>query len=250
VTPRLHVMFGGSGAGSLRQALSRAGRDEPVVHHDDSFAFGPINPANVQDRAEWVADKFELDGWAEVSAGFGPVLEASCSAGIIPVAWFSRNDTQSFTGFLEWLWCMGSLPCEVMDTTFQDRPSSISLEKFLDLGLFDRSVPLKDEERASFRALWGKLKSENAPLRILNGDGLVSAPLDVFESLILLHARPDWQKSRVLAGRVLAKWSEDHCYQQGDIFLASRIRVLATSDRLEWVGDLYDIWNCDVRPTT
>lgn len=250
MTPRLHVMFGGSGAGSLRQALSRAGRDEPVVHHDDSFAFGPIDPADVKSRAEWVAEYFETDGWAEVCAGFESVLEASRSADIVPIAWFSRNDTQSFTGFLEWLWCMGSLPCEMIDTTFADRPSSISPEKFVDLGLFDRSVPLKEEERVRFRSLWGKLKSENAPLRILDGDGLVSAPLDVFDSLILSRALPDWQKSRVLAGRVLAEWSEDHCYQQGDIFLASRIRVLAASGRLEWLGDLYDIWNCDVRPTT
>jgi len=256
--PRLHVMFGGSAAGSLRQALSKAGRDEQVVHQNDSFSFGPINPADAQARARWVADKFDIDGWDEVSAGFDHFVESSLASGILPVAWFSSHDTQSFTGFLEWLWRLWDAPCEIVDVAqlqlgrpknrpcFAVSPSLITPDEFIENRLFDSSRPLMGEERAAFRFLWGRLKTENAPLRVIAEKQLVSAPLDYFDPLILSHAETDWRKMARVVGGVLGDWTEEY-YQQGDIFLAARIRRLAEAGKLEWRGDLYEMRNCEVK---
>jgi Protein of unknown function len=43
--------------------------------------------------------------------------------------------------------------------------------------LWDLAEPLQPAERLRYRELWGQLLSENAPLRVLNGDKLVSAPI-------------------------------------------------------------------------
>jgi len=174
VAQKIHVMFGGSAAYSLRAALAKAQRDEQVVHQNDDFSFGPIDLVNPQARAQWVADKLGIDGWEEVSIGFDPIVAISLAPDILPIAWFSKRDACSFTGFLEWLWRLGEAPCEVVDVSelkilpLKGRsrlvvsPSSITPVEFVENGLLDGAVPLTAESRTQFHRLWGKLKSENA----------------------------------------------------------------------------------------
>jgi len=64
--------------------------------------------------------------------------------------------------------------------------------------------------------------------------------------LILSHAENYWRKMARVIGGVLGDWMEEY-HQQGDLFLASRIRDLAEAGKLEWRGDLYEMRNCEVR---
>ncbi|WP_267433043.1 hypothetical protein [Sphingomonas sp. GM_Shp_1] len=46
-----------------------------------------------------------------------PFLEASCSNGVLPVAWISRRDARSYASFLWWLSHLGDAPCKIIDVT-------------------------------------------------------------------------------------------------------------------------------------
>jgi hypothetical protein len=255
--PRLHVMFNASGAGSLRAALAKAGRNERVVSHDDSFSFGPIDPPDARIRSDWVSGQLGYSGWVEVSATIAPFLLESLASDVAPVAWFSKRDTQSFTGFLHWLWCLGDAPCSVVDVSelqlthnghsrLAMSPASITPDEFIEYGLLDSATPLVGPGCAEFKALWNALKTENAPLRVLDENGLKSAPLDFFDPLILSHAQADWRKMALIVGHVLGDWMDDY-RQSGDLLPASRIRALAETGKLEWRGDLYEMRNCEIR---
>jgi hypothetical protein len=174
VKPRLHVMFNPSGAGSLRQALAQAGRDEVVVSHDDTLSFGPINPPDPGVRAEWVGENLGYDGWEEVSGTIAPFMAASLARDVRPVAWFSQRDTQSFTGFLEWLRHRGDEACEIVDVSelrvsyrgglqLAISPSMLTPEEFIEKGLLDRALPLAEADCAKFTDLWSSLRAEDAP---------------------------------------------------------------------------------------
>jgi hypothetical protein len=41
----LHFVFTPSGAGLLRQALRKAGRNDQVISSAENLSYGPINPA-------------------------------------------------------------------------------------------------------------------------------------------------------------------------------------------------------------
>ena len=75
----LHVVFNPSAAGSLRQALDLAGRDEIVIGLFDDFSFGPISSSDPDVRARWVEDVLGFS-WGDVVVENAPFLAASRSA--------------------------------------------------------------------------------------------------------------------------------------------------------------------------
>ena len=250
-------MFSPSGASSLRQALAKTKRQEAVVSHDDTLSFGPINPVDPKIRADWVVEHLGYEDWEEVSATIAPFKLKSLAPGICPVAWFSQRDTHSFTGFLEWLWCLGDAPCTVVDVSelrlshkghsrLAISPSLINPNEFIENGLLDNASPLTEADRVKFRNLWNTLRNENASLRVLDGNGLKSASLDFFDPLILSHAQPYWRKMALIVGYVLGDWMDEY-RQSGDLLPTSRVRALAEAGKLEWRGDLYEMRSCEIR---
>ena len=97
----LHVVFTPSGAGSLREALKNAGRDDQVVTFFDDLSFGPINPAASASRAEWVENQLGWTNWEEVTALSEPFWHEALSPDHRKVAWLSRRSAMEFAGFLE-----------------------------------------------------------------------------------------------------------------------------------------------------
>jgi hypothetical protein len=263
IKPALHVMFGGSAASSLRQALSDARRKDRIVYFDDDFSFGPINPSDPEARARWVDEHLGVSNWHAVTAETATVMAASHSTATKPVAWISRRDTKFYAGFAEWLWRLGNKPCDIIDITNltidvpkrNDRlchrlavsPSLLGPGQFIEYGLLDMATPLEEKTREQYLLLWRRLKTENAPLRVLNGLDLVSAPVDFFDPLILSRASTEWQKMLRLLGETLIKSWEGDLHQVGDMVLASRIRALVTSGHLEARGDVFQMRDCELR---
>ncbi len=73
----LHVVFGMAAAGSIREALTSAGRRERVIGCPDDLSFGPINPPSSDLRRPWAAFflNYEFDetvGMAEIFWGMRP----------------------------------------------------------------------------------------------------------------------------------------------------------------------------------
>ena len=261
---RLYVLFGDSGAGSLRQALAKAGRGDAVVCFQDFFEFGPINPPDPMARAKWVDEVLGVTGWEGVAAQTEAAMTECAASEVRLIAWVSRRDAHWYSGFLEWLSRIGDASCALLDVTdltvagrvrdgkssppsLAISPSNLAPDQIIEAGLLEGATPLTSAARDEYRTIWGVLRTENAPLRIVSADGLVSAPITFFDSAVLSSATSAWRKmARVLGEALVQSWEGD-LHPVGDLVLTARIRALAEAGRLEWRGDLFDMRNCEIR---
>jgi Protein of unknown function len=92
-------------------------------------------------------------------------------------------------------------------------------------------------ERRRYRELWRQLCSENAPLRVIDGDELVSAPISFFDSLLMSSVTDKWQKISMIFSWVTISYWKDDIDQVDDTFLATRMRALVESGHLEIRGE-------------
>lgn len=88
---------------------------------------------------------------------------------------------------------------------------------------------------------------ENAPLRVLGKDGLISAPIDDFDTALLGHVTPEWQKMARIVSSALYDFAENGVYQASDLVPGSRLTGLAGAGTLEWRGDLGNTARCEMR---
>jgi hypothetical protein len=156
-----------------------------------------------------------------------------------------------YAGFLDWLWRLGDAPCEVVDLSEvkvgpehgSPRPPRLAVR----LGmlhhdimsrekLWDLAEPLQETARERYRYLWQQLRSENAPLRVIDGDELVSAPISFFDSRVTSEVTDQWQDVQRVLGYALISRTDDRIV--GDVFLMGRIIALVKSGRLEIQGEL------------
>jgi hypothetical protein len=263
-TSTLHVVFTPSAAPDLRHALRKTAREDRVVCLFDCLSFGPINPPDSDPRAKWVEDELGYTGWDDVCGKSTSFWDQSISPAHRKIAWLSRRCTQEYTGFLEWLWRLGEQPFELVDLTDTtvvrrredgtpaepSRAMSVGLltsHVILDNGLLDRAEEVAPVLRDHYRQLWARLRSENAPLRVLSEDGLVSAPITHFDPLLLSHANDQWQRAAKVIGRALMEFCETSLLQTGDLVLAARVSTLIDSGLLESRGTPFDIRHTEVR---
>jgi hypothetical protein len=259
----LHVVFNPSGAAGLRDALHQTGRDDRVVCLMDDLSFGPIAPPDAELRCRWTEHELGCD-WEDVYAEAAAFWDEALSTTDRKVAWLSRRATLEYTGFLEWLWRLGDQPFELVDLTDATvvgrgsdgsptpRRWAVSLgslypHQIVDGGLLDSAQEVPPHLRGRYRDLWARLRSENAPLRVLGADGLASAPITHFDSLLLSHAKTQWQGATKVIGMVLGDFWDASLLQTGDLLLAARLRALADAGHLESQGNLFDIRHCRVR---
>jgi hypothetical protein len=257
-----HVVFNPSAAGGLRDALRQAGREERVISLFDCLSFGPINPPDPRLRIQWVEKELGNTGWEEVVGKETSFWSEALSVSGRKIVWLSRRSTQEYAGFLEWLWRVGEQPIEVVDLTdvvvagSKNGPTEprlaislalLSPRTILESDLLDRAEILTSALCARYRELWGRLRAENAPLRVLSEGELVSAPLSFFDPLLLSCATPEWQKAARVIGEALSDFLTTSVLQTGDLVLCARARALADAGRLESRGDLTDIQRSELR---
>jgi hypothetical protein len=249
----VHQVFTPSGGGCLVQALRKAGRDDQVIASSDDLSFGPINPPDSSLRATWVENEFGRTDWNNSRAGSERVWDAARFPDNRKVAWLTRRSAMEYAGFLDWLWRLGDAPCEVVDLSEvkvsyppeqgPPRPPALAMslamlhhDKICHDKLWDLAAPLPMAERRRYHELWRQLRSENAPLRVIDGDKLVSAPISFFDSLLMSYVTDDWQKVVRVVGHALAAGMDDSIVQPGDMLLTARINALVEAGRLEIRG--------------
>jgi hypothetical protein len=263
--PNLHVVFTDTGAAELREALKASGRDDAVVSLADNLSFGPIDPADPEARRTWVekelgfagwpstAEQDGDNGWEDISVRAHAFWNESLSQRHRKIAWISRRSAMEYAGFLEWLWRLGDAPCEVVDLSevkISYRPEhgpprrpllAMSLgmldhNTICNNDLWDLAEPLQMSARGRDLDLWRQLCSENAPLRVIEGDKIVSAPITFFDSLLLSHVKANWLKVAMVVGKALTDRMMDGVFQTCDIVLAARINSLVKNGVLEFQG--------------
>ena len=102
--------------------------------------------------------------------------------------------------------------------------------------LWELAEPVQQTIRERYRDLWQQLRSENAPLRVIDGDELVSAPISFFDSLLISYVTDNWQKVAMVVGKALVSPMDDCIIGPGDLFLVARVNSLVENDRLEIRG--------------
>ena len=98
----------------------------------------------------------------------------------------------------------------------------------------------------------GAGSAENAPLRVVDADGLRSAPITFFDQQLLSFANASWQKPARIIGETMREWiapPTEPYFQAGEMILGARIIALVEGGVLEGRGDLWNIQQSDVRLT-
>ena len=259
--PLLHITFGMYSDNPLREALKLAGRPGSVVRLWDDLSLGPIDPPEPAARWNWA--KEELGLYAHHRHMFAEKNNAWNAALSIPgrrIAWVARQMAYEYCGFLEWLRRLGNAPCEIVDlhdVTFDwhmrdgtvERAEVPSLghihpEHIRDNAFWDLARPLSAQERQEYLALWGKLRAENAPLRVLNGGALVSAPITHYDDVILGHAGPRLLK---VAWVIRRPKEPDPAYEACKYVLHGRLNKLVQAGVLEAKGNTAQMRYSEVR---
>jgi hypothetical protein len=211
----VHVAWSVSRAESVRDALQLQGRDERVIALTHALSVGPINPFDPDARRAWFAVNLRSeDGpWEELTDAEKPWTEAT-APGVHPVYWVCMSDAGEHACFLEFVSRMAGRPFDVVDVTGFDFESTghvrpvwslgqLRPEEIVAAGLSGLRRAYTRPESAAAIADWARLRRENAPLRIVHGGRLVSAPLTHFDGLLTKLARRDRELLIGLVARVL-----------------------------------------------
>jgi hypothetical protein len=112
--------------------------------------------------------------------------------------------------------------------------------------LFGTERAITAGEREDAARCWRRLKSENAPFRVVTETGLVSAPAEIFDGSLLERASKDWRSVAKVIGDTMGYNMEPYI-QTGDVMLLARGAALIAEGKLVADGDPWDMWKCRVR---
>ncbi len=225
--PTLHLTPGDSAGGSLLRALQNAGSDETVIPFPDNFSYGPIDAddGNAPGRWEWWRWDF-LGSRMGHAAALRDFWDRVTTTDDRLVVWWGRHSPQDCSFFLALAACFvekSYYAIEVTGTeyifTAQDgrrvlsKPAEeVSTMRHEGLQqLFDKQVPVDASQRKLAATKWLQLRQENAPFRILSKVGLVSAPIDFFDTFILKHVSSHWRHLHMV---LLDVYVSQHCYSR------------------------------------
>ena len=245
----LHVAFGHSAEGSLREAVRDAGRDDKVLAFPDDLSCGPIDSNEPSARAAWWAQFVSVA--SEGEAILEQFWDRIASSRDRLVAWFSRHSAPELSFFLAWADRLGGRPYDILDITgrqlslkrrdgtvvLQSLPSVSTMSEDTLRWLLGIERPISPEERDQSRRDWQRLRSENAPFRIVTEAGLVSAPGDYFDPLLIAQAKPEWQSVAEIIHTSIFADAFEHYHQVGNVMLRARLAALVGEGRLIADGD-------------
>jgi hypothetical protein len=254
----MHVAPGYSAGGSLRMAVEASDRTDNVIPFFDDLSCGPIDSDDPSARFDWWGSIYDGFPGNDRDERFWVRLDASTDHLVV---WFSRHSAMEYAFFLALTDRLGDRPFHIIDVTGiqlpitrpRDMPRlsrpkqavSIITESELTL-LLGTERPITAQEREDAVRRWRRLRSENAPFRIVTETGLVSAPADVFDNLLLEHATKEWRKVARVIGDTMGHNMEPYI-QAGDMMLLTRIVALVESGRLIAHGDPWRMRQCEVR---
>lgn len=254
----LHITPGDSAGGSLRRAIRDAGRDDEVLPFLDDLSCGPIGSDDPSARASWWSrfyDEPELledslrSFWSRAT-GFEDRV----------VLWFGRHSARELAFSLAWADRIGERPYEIVDVTglrlairhreggaIRGRPAqAVSIVPSLGLASLlgtERSMTAKEREESASQ--WRRLRSENAPFRIVTEAGLVSASIEYFDPFLLAQATSEWRTVAQAINAAIGHGSEPYL-QVGDMMLLARVVALVEARKLVADGDPWKM-SCRIR---
>ena len=255
----LHVAPGHSAGGSLRQAIRDAGRNEEVLFFRDDLSCGPIGSEDIAARVTWWT-QFHGD-WETEAAPLKAFWDRVATTDDRLVVWFSRHSALELAFFLAWADRLGERSYSIIDVTGlrlassrPDRSPTLSppttkvsvMPPYQLRSLLGTERQVIAQEAEELRRQWHRLKAENAAFRIVTPAGLISAPLDHFDALLMGQVTTERRKVARVVGGALGLTSEPY-FQVGDLMLLARVIALIDEGKLVAEGDPWDMHSCRVR---
>jgi hypothetical protein len=256
-SPRVHVTFHPSGAGSLVQALQTLDRDEEVLWLADDLSVVPIAPGDVRQRMQWAIDEIGCHEEPAIEGQIVTFWERVTSLRTEVVAWISSRSVSECCGLFELLWRAKDTPISVVDVadvTFARRdgsPSPTTSSAFscvpdaqiVEKHLYDHAIRVSDIERERHEAEWRRLRRENAPVRALTAAGVVSVPIDHFDDTIRSFITAEWRTCASIVGQTLETLSEGrYCQCSSHELLFDRLLSLIDDEVVEGKNE-HELWS-------
>jgi len=238
----LHVAPGDSAGASLLRAIRDAGRDEEVLRCRDDLSCGPIESDDRSARMAWWARFF---GVPEFEDDFETFWNRVTITDDRLVIWFGRHSAPELAFFLAFADRLGDRSYDIVDVTSARSPavSLVLTDRLRALLGTERPVTAQEREEASRQ--WRRLRVENAPFRVVTPTGLVSAPIDHFDALLIERTTPEWRKIGRIVGDTMGCNLKPY-WQVGDLMLRARVVALVGEGKLLADGDPWDS-SCRVR---
>jgi hypothetical protein len=238
----LHVAPGDSAGGSLGQAIRGADRDEEVLRCRDDLSCGPIESDDPSARAAWWARFYDVP---EFDVDFEPFWNRVTTTDDRLVIWFGRHSALELAFFLAMADRLGDRSYDIVDVTEARSPAVSIIPTDRLRALLGTERPITAQEREEARGHWRWLRVENAPFRVVTPTGLVSAPVDHFDPLLIERATPEWRKIARVVGDTMGN---NFAYMQvGDMMMLARVVALVGEGKLLADGDPWDMRSCRVR---
>jgi hypothetical protein len=261
--PTLHIVFDRHGAETLAKDIWVMSRPDRIALLEDDLSYGPIAPPDPLARWAWAKREFRLRPHEKrrfvKAADF---WKAALSNADRRIVWMTRQHGDEYAGFLEFVSRLDDeSPCDVVDLTeleiecrlpghrvVRRLPSLGSLQPWqvLQNELWDTAVPLTPKLRPRHRRTWEKLRAENAALRLLKRRKFVSAPITVFDELLLSCCDSRFHKCARVISHTLEKLHDDKIDIGWEV-LAGRLRQFVLEGRLEGAGTMSRMTHSEVR---
>jgi hypothetical protein len=252
--PTLHIVFDRHGAETLAKDIWVMSRPDEIALFEDDLSYGPIDPPDPLARWAWARQEFRLQPhekrrFARTAGFWGAALSTARRR----IVWMTRQYGDEYAGFLEFVSRLDDeSPCDVVDLTELEiecrLPGHRVVRRLPSLGnlhpwqvlqneLWDTAVPLTPEARQRHRRTWQKLRTENAPFRLLKRRKFVSAPITVFDEILIACCDGKQRKCARVIGDTLEKLWEEKIVIGREV-LAGRLRRLVIEGRLEAAGTM------------
>ena len=225
---------------------------EKIVNCWGDYQAGPI-AVSLEERADWLCQHYYdvgLDGAGMREEYLKQNIEFSkvaANGDVLKTIWYSKVCAGDYCGYLEFLYrarenhdvinvieLTEALPDE--NERYSVCSGSIGPNHFVEAMKSCR--PPHGEELTSGASKWSKLCNENADLRMIGAEGLVSLELSYFDDDILKLLTKDFQKAARVVGNSMGAIDGKRDVVQGysDMFYFSRLKELHRQGRIEWQG--------------
>lgn len=255
----LHIAPSHSAGGSLRQAIRGAGRNEEVLFFRDDLSCGPIDSEDQAARVAWWT-RFH-DDWETEAAPLKAFWDRVATTDDRLVVWFGRHSALELAFFLAWADRLDERSYSIIDVTglrlpfhrpdgspalSQPTPAVSIMPEYQLRSLLGSERQVTPQEAEEARLQWRRLRAENAPFRVVTSVGLVSAPVDHFDPLLMERVTTEWRMVARVIGDTMGLNSEPY-FQVGDIMLLARVIALIGEGKLLAEGYPWDMHSCRVR---
>ncbi len=221
-----HLTFSVAGAQTLRAAF---GENADVVWFDDPLCVGPIERTTAPGRARWIAEHL-YDRHASEVERQQQAWEAACETSMELVIWLSSRSALEACGVLAVLHARDGAAVSRVDVgeTAEGYSAfgSVTPAALIRMRFYDARRSFSDCDIARGMAEWEVLRTEDAPVRVVDRSGLHSAQLDVFDQPILGLIGADWTSCSWVVGKAELELSRDNYRPAIDSFLTSRISAM------------------------